>query len=253
MDLGIQNKVALVLASSMGLGKAVAIELATEGARVVICGNDQKSLDETLAEIQAFAPGRVTSFFCELTNEAHRKQLIEHCVKTFGDIEILVTNSGGPAAGPFEQFDLDDWRRFYDLLFISVVDIIKQVLPAMKQKRAGRILAMTSVAVKQPANNLISSNAVRTSVMGLVKSLSNEVAHYNITVNNLMPGYTNTNRIIYLAEKDPTVYRMKDEIPMKRFAETREFAAAAAFLVSERASYITGQSLAVDGGLIKGN
>lgn len=253
MDLGIQNKVALVMASSMGLGKAVAIELATEGARVIICGNDQKSLDETFAEIQAIAPGKVTSFFCELTNEAQRKQLVEHSVKTFGDIEILVTNSGGPAAGPFEQFELDDWRRFYDLLFISVVDIIKQVLPSMKQKRAGRILAMTSFAVKEPANNLISSNAVRTSVMGLVKSLSNEVAQYDITVNNLMPGYTDTGRIQYLAEKDSTVYQMKEQIPMKRFATTREFAAAAAFLVSERASYITGQSLAVDGGWIKGN
>jgi 3-oxoacyl-[acyl-carrier protein] reductase len=253
MDLGIQNKVALVLASSMGLGKAVAIELATEGASVIICGNDQKSLAETEAEIQAIAPGKVAAFFCDLTDEVQRKRLVEFSVKTFGNIEILVTNTGGPPAGPFEQFDLEDWKGFFNLLFLSAVDIIKQVLPSMKQKGAGRILCMSSVAVKQPANNLISSNAVRTSILGLVKSLSSEVAPYGITVNNLMPGYTNTTRIQYLAEKDPSVYKIREEIPMKRLATTSEFAAAAAFLVSERASYITGQSLAVDGGWIKGH
>lgn len=253
MDFGIQNKVALVLASSKGLGKAVAIELAKEGAKVIICGTDSAALEATKAEIEAIAPGKVASFVCDITEEDERKNLVAHSVKAFGTIEILITNTGGPAAGAFEQFNLDDWKHLYNLLFLSAVDIIKQVLPGMKKKGFGRILTITSVAVKQPADNLISSNAVRTSLLGLVKSLSNEVAIHGITVNNLMPGYTNTNRLESMIEKNPKVKEVKNTIPMKRFGKPEEFAATAAFLVSERASYITGQSLAVDGGWIKGN
>lgn len=253
MDLGIKNKVALVLASSKGLGKAVAIELAREGARVIICGTDAKALAATEAEIQTIAPGNVVSFVCDITDEIQRKRLVEQSVNAFGEIEILVTNTGGPAAGGFEQFNLDDWKNLYNLLFLSAVDIIKHVLPGMKKRKFGRILTITSISVKQPVDNLISSNAVRTSLVGLVKSLSNEVAAYGITVNNLLPGYTNTNRLEQLVEKNPKVNEAKETIPMKRFGKPEEFAAAAAFLVSERASYITGQSLAVDGGWIKGN
>ncbi len=253
MDLGIKNKVALVLASSKGLGKAVAIELAKEGARVIICGTDAKALAATEAEIQTISPGNVVSFVCDLTDETQRKRLVEQSVNAFGDIEILVTNTGGPAAGGFEQFNLEDWKHLYNLLFLSAVDVIQQVLPGMKKKKWGRILTITSVTVKQPVDNLISSNAVRTSLLGLAKSLSNEVAAYGITVNNLLPGYTNTDRLAHLMEKNPKVNEVKETIPMKRFGTTTEFAAAAAFLVSERASYITGQSLAVDGGWIKGH
>ena len=253
MDLGLENKVALVLASSKGLGKAVAIELAKEGAKVIICGTDAEALAATEAEIKTIARGKVASVVCDLTDEGQRKNLVAQSVQAFGTIDILVTNTGGPAAGPFEQFELADWQHLYNLLFLSAVDIIKQVLPGMKENRFGRILTITSVAVKQPAENLISSNAVRTSLLGLVKSLSNEVAIYGITVNNLMPGYTGTNRLEQLIEKNPKVNEVKDAIPMKRFGTPGEFAAAAAFLVSERASYITGQSLAVDGGWIKGH
>ena len=253
MDLGIQNRVALVLASSKGLGKAVAIELAKEGAKVIICGTDAEALAKTKSEIETIAANNVASFICDITEESQRKDLVEQSVKAFGAIDILVTNTGGPAAGAFEQFNLDDWKHLYNLLFLSAVDIIKQVLPSMKEKGFGRILTITSVAVKQPADNLISSNAVRTSLLGLVKSLSNEVASYGITVNNLLPGYTHTNRLENLINKNPKVNEVKDTIPMKRFGTPEEFAAAAAFLVSERASYITGQSLAVDGGWIKGH
>lgn len=253
MDFGIQNRVALILASSKGLGKAVAMELAKEGAKVIICGTDAAALATTKADIEAIAPNNVASFVCDITDEAQRKNLVEQSVKAFGNIEILVTNTGGPASGAFEQFNLEDWKHLYNLLFLSAVDIVKQVLPSMKEKGFGRILTITSITVKQPADNLISSNAVRTSLLGLVKSLSNEVATCGITVNNLMPGYTNTNRLESLIEKNPKVNEVKDTIPMKRFGKPEEFAAAAAFLVSERASYITGQSLAVDGGWIKGN
>jgi 3-oxoacyl-[acyl-carrier protein] reductase len=253
MDLGIENRVALVLASSKGLGKAVAIELAKEGAKVIICGTDSKALAAAEDEIQGIAPGNVVSYVCDITDENQRKHLVEQSVSKFGNIEILITNTGGPPARPFEQFNLDDWKHMYNLLFLSAVDIIKQVLPGMKKNGFGRILTITSVAVKQPVDNLISSNAVRTSLLGLVKSLSNEVAAYGITVNNLMPGYTRTNRLEYLIEKDPKVNQIKETIPMQRFGTPGEFAAAAAFLVSERAGYITGQSLAVDGGWIKGH
>jgi 3-oxoacyl-[acyl-carrier protein] reductase len=253
MDLGIKNKVAMVLASSKGLGRAVAIELAKEGARVIICGTDKEALSATAAEIELVSPGNVLPVACDITDEAQRKNLVKQGVAAFGDIEILVTNTGGPASGAFEQFSLDDWKHLYNLLFLSAVDIIQQVLPAMKEKGFGRILTITSVAVKQPADNLISSNAVRTGLLGLVKSLSNEVAIYGITVNNLMPGYTHTNRLENLIAKNPEVNKVKETIPMKRFGRPEEFAAAAVFLVSERASYITGQSLAVDGGWIKGN
>ena len=252
MDLGLKNRVALILASSKGLGKAVAIELAKEGAKVIICGTDEIALSATKAEIELIAPGNVVSILCDLTDENARKNLVELSVKTFGDIEILVTNTGGPAAGSFDVFNLDDWKHFYNLLFLSAVDVIKQVLPGMKEKKFGRILTITSITLKQPADNLISSNAVRTSLLGLVKSLSNEVAMHGITVNNLLPGYTETNRLKNLVEKNPKVNEVKDTIPMKRFGTPAEFAAAAAFLVSARASYITGQSLAVDGGWIKG-
>jgi len=253
MDLGIQDKVALVLASSKGLGKAVAIELAKEGAKVIICGTDAKALAAAKEEIQTISPGNVTSFVCDITDEAQRKRLVEQSVKAFGDIAILVTNTGGPAAGGFEKFNVEDWKHLFNLMFLSAVDIIQQVLPGMKAKGWGRILTITSITVKQPVENLISSNAVRTSLVGLVKSLSNEVAANGITVNNLLPGYTSTNRLAHLVELNPKVNEVKETIPMKRFGTPTEFAAAAAFLVSERASYITGQSLAVDGGWIKGN
>lgn len=253
MDLGLQNKVALILASSKGLGKAVAIELAKEGAKVIICGTDAPALETTRAEIEAVAPGHVRSLLCDIRDEHQRRSLVQQGVATFGTIDILITNTGGPASGPFEQFNLEDWRQLYNLLFLSAVDIIQQVLPGMKQQGFGRILTITSVAVKQPADNLISSNAVRTSLLGLTKSLSNEVAVHGITVNSLLPGYTHTNRLEKLIANNPEVNKVKETIPMKRFGTPEEFAAAAAFLVSERASYITGQSLAVDGGWIKGN
>ena len=253
MDLGIKNKVALVLASSKGLGKAVALELAKEGAKVIICGTDAEALANTKAEIEAVAPNQVVAFVSDISDEKQRKILVDASVKAFGPIEILVTNAGGPASGPFEQFNLEDWKAIYNSLFLSAVDIIQQVLPSMKANGFGRILTITSITLKQPADNLISSNAVRTSLLGLVKSLSNEVAAFGITVNNLMPGYTSTNRLKELIEKNPKVNEVKETIPMKRFGKPSEFAAAAAFLVSERASYITGQSLAVDGGWIKGS
>lgn len=253
MNLGIKGKSALVLASSKGLGKAVATALIQEGADVVICGTDANALASTTSELKSIKSGQVLPVVCDLTVPGERKMLVEKTLQVYGTIDILVTNTGGPPSGPFEQFNLKDWEHFYNLIFLSATDIIGQVLPVMKAKKHGRILTITSVAVKQPAENLVASNAVRTALLGLVKSLAAEVAPFGITVNNLMPGYTETNRLKELAEKNPEVLEMKDSIPMQRFGLPEEFAAAAAFLVSEKASYITGQSLAVDGGWIKGH
>ncbi|SMD43536.1 3-oxoacyl-[acyl-carrier protein] reductase [Aquiflexum balticum DSM 16537] len=252
MDLGLKGKNAIVLASSKGLGKSVAVALAQEGANVAICGRDKNTLEATKKELEKFASGRIISGTCNIMDAGDRRRFFEKVNAAFGVIDILVTNTGGPDAGSFGDFGLEDWKRFYESMFLSAVDFIQMVLPGMKDKAFGRILAITSVSVKQPVDNLISSNAVRTALLGLVKSLSNELAPLGITVNNIMPGYTMTDRLNQLLEGNPNVDKLKDSVPMKRFGKVEEFAAAAVFLLSERASYITGQSLAVDGGLIKG-
>jgi 3-oxoacyl-[acyl-carrier protein] reductase len=252
MDLGLKGKNAIVLASSKGLGKSVALELAREGANVAICGRDKNTLEATKKELEKFASGRIISGTCNIMDAEDRKRFFEKVNAAFGVIDILVTNTGGPDAGSFGDFGLEDWKRFYESMFLSAVDFIQMVLPGMKDKGFGRILTITSVSVKQPVDNLISSNAVRTALLGLVKSLSNELAPLGITVNNIMPGYTMTDRLTQLLDGNPNVDKLKESVPMKRFGKVEEFAAAAVFLLSERASYITGQSLAVDGGLIKG-
>lgn len=252
MDLGLKGKNALILASSKGLGKGVALELAQEGANVAICGRDKGALETTKSELEKSGAGMVIAETCNILDWDDRKQFFEKVKSSFGSIDILVTNTGGPDAGSFGDFGLEEWRRFYESMFLSAVDFIQMVLPGMKEKGFGRILTITSVSVKQPVDNLISSNAVRTALLGLVKSLSNELAPLGITVNNLMPGYTKTDRLNQLLEGNPNVDKLKDSVPMKRFGKVDEFSAAAAFLLSERASYITGQSLAVDGGLVKG-
>ncbi len=167
-------------------------------------------------------------------------------------MDILVTNSGGPPAGKFEAFNDDDWDKAVQQLLGSAVGLIKGFLPGMKERKWGRIIAITSISVKQPVNNLILSNAVRTSVVGLMKTLAAEVGEYNITVNNVLPGYTKTARLTKLIEGNPAVASVTSEIPLGRFGKPEEFAAAVTFLASERAGYITGVSLPVDGGWIKG-
>lgn len=251
MDLGLKDKVAFIAASSDGLGKAVAMELAKEGAKVIINGRNKERLKATQQQIENEHKVKVLAVAGDLSNTSERNQVFQTIFKQFNHVDILVTNTGGPPAGKFEDLSLDQWQQTYKLLLESAVALIQAVLPGMKQQQWGRIIAITSQAVKQPVDNLILSNSVRASVVGLTKSLANELGVYNITVNNVMPGYTKTNRLLSLIESNPDFKAAVNDIPLKRFGNPEEFAAAVTFLASARASYITGTSLAVDGGWIK--
>lgn len=260
MDLGLKNKVALVAAGSRGLGRAVAEELAAEGASLVLCARESKTLAEVAAMIANNSGAHILAVPADVTVVDDIKRLVEAGTERFGRIDILVTNAGGPPAGTFEQLTREQWEEAMRLTLFSAIELARYVLPGMKKRRWGRILNITSIAVKQPVENLMLSNSLRAGLTGFARTLANEVANEGITVNNILPGYTRTERLEDLAKMmaekqgiSPGEFRAKweAEIPMGRLGEPREFAALAAFLVSERASYITGASIQVDGGWIR--
>lgn len=260
MDLGLQNKVALVAAASRGLGRAVAEELAQEGAALILCARNEKTLNETCDAIIQKTGAQVSGITADLSLGADVERVVQQGLEKFGRIDVLVTNVGGPPAGQFESLNRDAWEEATKLLLTSVVDLTRLILPGMKERGWGRILNITSIAVKQPVQNLMLSNSLRAAVTGFARTLANEVAQDGITVNNIMPGYTRTERVEQLARSIAAkagitpveaIARWEAEIPMQRLGEPKEFAALAAFLVSERASYITGSSIAVDGGWIR--
>jgi len=261
MDLGLRDKVALVAASSRGLGYAIAHELAAEGASVVMCARDEGRLTQAAREIASATGARVVSVAADVARPADVSTLVGRALEAFGRVDVLVTNSGGPPPGTFESTSPEAWQAAVDILLTSAVELTRAVLPGMKQRRFGRILNVTSITVKQPIDNLILSNALRAAVTGMARTLANEVASFGITVNNLLPGYTRTERLTELATATASrtggapadfYERLEREIPARRLGEPRELAALCALLASERASYITGQSIAVDGGWIKG-
>jgi 3-oxoacyl-[acyl-carrier protein] reductase len=261
VDLGLSDKVALVAASSRGLGYAIAHELAAEGASIVICARNEGRLSEAAREIASATGARVVSVAADVARPADVSNLVGRALEAFGRVDVLVTNSGGPPPGTFESTSLEAWRAAVDILLTSAVELTRAVLPRMKERRFGRILNVTSITVKQPIDNLILSNALRAAVTGMARTLANEVASFGITVNNLLPGYTRTERLSELATATASrtggapadfYARLEREIPARRLGEPRELAALCAFLASERASYVTGQSIAVDGGWIKG-
>lgn len=260
MDLGLRKKVAVVAAASRGLGRAVAEELAREGTDLVLCARGASALDEAAESIRRETGVRVVAVAADLGDPASIERVVQAGVRELGPIDILVTNAGGPPAGPFESHAPDAWDTAIRQNFDSVVNLTRAVLPGMKARRWGRIINITSIAVKQPVDNLILSNSVRAAVTGFARTLANEVAPFGITVNNVMPGYTRTQRIEDLAARNATLHGTtpdreravwEEQIPMRRMGEPREFAAMVAFLASERASYVTGTSVPVDGGWIR--
>ena len=261
MDFGLKGKIALVAAASKGLGRAVAEELAAEGAALVLCARGEAALQQTCATIEAAAGVPVLGVAADLATPAGVARVTDAALARFGRVDILVTNAGGPPAGTFEQHSAAAWDEATRLLLSSVVELTRAVLPGMKERGWGRILNITSIAAKQPVAGLLLSNSLRAAVTGLARTLATEVAPFGVTVNNILPGYTRTERVEHLAQATAAregispaeaTARWTAEIPMQRLGEPREFAALAAFLCSARASYITGSSVAVDGGWIRG-
>lgn len=260
MDLGLRGKVALVAGSSRGLGRAVAEELAREGCALVLCSRDEDEIGSVAREISSDLGGDALAVRANLTDPEDVERLLRTAQDRFGRIDVLVTNTGGPPAGPFESHSPEVWRDAIAQNLESVLNLARGVLPQMKKRQWGRIVNITSIAVKQPVDGLILSNAVRAAVTGFARTLANEVASQGITVNNVMPGYTRTERLVHLAEHnaetrgstvDDAYAAWEKEIPMGRLGEPEELAALVAFLASQRASYITGTSIPVDGGWIR--
>ena len=228
-------------AASKGLGKAVAMGLSREGAQVAICARGDQGLQAAASEI----PGEVFTRVVNVTNEDQVRAFVDATHDRFGRIDICVTNAGGPPVLPFADATVADWRAAVDLNFMSTLYFAREVLPIMKEQKWGRLITITSVAVKQPMDGFVLSNSVRSAVAGLVKSLSNEYAPFNVLVNNVCPGFTATERLKKLGA------RPEAQIPLGRVADPEEFANVVVFLASERASYITGTSILVDGGFTK--
>ncbi|MFX0207114.1 MAG: SDR family oxidoreductase [Candidatus Hodarchaeota archaeon] len=260
MDLELRNKVALVAASSKGIGKAVAIELAKEGANIIICARNPENLEKTRGEILQVGQ-EVLAVPTDLTIHSQVQNLITRSILTFDKIDILVTNSGGPPSGGFLDFNVADWKTAIDLNLLSTIYLCKGVIPYMVKQKYGRVIMLTSISVKQPINGLILSNVTRAGVTGLAKSLANEFGKYNILINTVCPGYTFTQRIDKLVktlaqtrniEPEEIIQEWKDQGTIGRLGTPEEISNLVVFLASEKASYITGTSIQVDGGYVKG-
>jgi 3-oxoacyl-[acyl-carrier protein] reductase len=261
MDLGLNDKVALVAAASRGLGKAIALRLAQEGARVAVCARGKDQLDRAAFEITSQTGQQVIPIQADVVDPKAADMLVDTTVEQLGRLDILVTNAGGPSPGQFLDLTPEDWETATRLTLMSAVRLLYAAVPVMREQGEGSILAITSVAVKQPLPNLILSNSLRLSIIGLIKTLADELASNGIRVNGICPGWTRTDRVDQLlrdrARRQVTTpeeeaAKIAIDIPMGRMGTPEEFAKAAAFLVSPAASYITGVSLLVDGGMYRG-
>jgi len=260
MELNIQDKVFMVAAASKGLGFGIARELAKNGATVCIASRTKKEIESTAKKLQEETGATVLAFVFDAANEESISNWISEVSKKFDRIDGLVVNAGGPPPGNFDDFSDDDWEAAFNLTLMSAVRLIRGVLPSMRESGEGSVLTVTSMAVKEPVNQLLLSNVFRSGVTSLVKSLANELAPENIRVNNLMPGRINTDRVQSLDKNiavktgqtaDAVKKQNEAKIPVGRYGTVDEFGKAGAFLLSPAASYITGVSLAVDGGLMK--
>jgi len=261
MDYGIAGKTAVVAASSKGLGRAIALGLAREGCRVVVNGRDGATLEATAEAIRAETGANVLGVPGSVADAGDCERLIREGAAAFGGVDILVTNTGGPAPGTFADFDDEGWRDAIDLTLLNVVRLIRAARPHMAENGWGRVVNLTSVSAKEPIVGLLLSNALRAAVHGLAKTLSRELAPEGILVNNVCPGLHKTERLEHLAEvrakdwgcsTDEAFERLAATIPLKRLGDPSELANAAVFLCSGAASFVTGQSIVVDGGAMSG-
>lgn len=261
MDLGIRDKVAIVAASSKGLGKAIALGLAEEGVKLTICSRGKESLEKTAEEIKAKTTVEVLAVQADVSRIEDIKKIVSETINRYSTVHILVNNAGGPPFGNFLDFSQEDWQKTLDLNLLSTINFTREIIPYMREQKWGRIINITSVAVKQPIDGLILSNTARAGVIGFAKTVSNEFARDNILVNNVCPGRILTDRIIHLAEErakrdkknlEDMIYSMEQDIPIGRIGKPEELADLVVFLASERASYVTGTTIQVDGGVVKG-
>jgi 3-oxoacyl-[acyl-carrier protein] reductase len=261
MDLGLKNRVALVAASSQGIGRATAEAFAAEGCRVAMCARNRQTLQAAAEKIRKQYDAQVLAEAFDVTDAAAVKNFVGTVAEQFGSIDICVTNAGGPPAKGFLAATLEEWQRALEMNFLSTVYFAREVVPHMQRKHWGRIITITSITTKQPVTDLVLSNAVRAAVVGLVKSLANEFGKDGILVNNVGPGFTATDRLKELAKARASTSGKTEQqifeglaadVPLQRLGEPREVAETIVWLASERASYITGQTVLVDGGLYKG-
>lgn len=243
MDLGLKKKRVLVQGSSSGLGFAIAKAFAEEGALVAICSRNPQKIQAAAQQIPSSAP-----FVCDLDQQGAAEKLVKEVIDKWGGIDCLVINTGGPPKGSFLDLSNSDWDKGFEKLYLSAIESMRAALPSMKEQKWGRILLSTSTAAKEPIKDLTISNALRSGLLGLMKTVSNEVASFGITVNALMPGFTKTERLAELKVPESELIK---QVPAHRLGLPEEYAALALFLASSRAAYITGQAIACDGGLIK--
>ncbi len=251
MDLDLRNRVALVGASSSGLGRACAEALAAEGARVVVSSRNLEKAQAAAADIAIRTKSETAAFACDLAQPEEPSRLVARCVEKFGGLDVLVTNAGGPPAGRFTDFDDAAWERAVQLTLFSVVRLIRAALPHLKSSGRGRIVNLSSTSVKEPIDNLLLSNSVRPAVIGLARTLARDLAPLGITVNNVCPGRIRTQRLMALYDSEDEIAKAAAQIPMGRLGEPSDFAPLVVFLAGRAADYITGQTICVDGGLTR--
>jgi 3-oxoacyl-[acyl-carrier protein] reductase len=261
MDLGLRGKVALVAAASQGMGRATALALAREGAKVAICARNQGPLDAAATAIRNETGADVLAFRADVARAADIRGFVDAAAKSFGGVDLLVANAGGPPTGRFDALTEEQWSQAYELTFQGTTRLIRACVPSMRSRGGGAIVAITSIAVKQPVDNLILSNAMRAAVVGLLKTLARELGPDRIRVNAVAPGWIATDRLMDLmrgrAEREhrtfeDVVAESTKEVPLGRFGEPCEVAELITFLLSERAAYLTGNVIQIDGGLYRG-
>lgn len=261
MDLGLKGRAAAVAASSRGLGRATARALAAEGCAVALCGRVEARVREAADEIARETGARTLPIVADVAVAADCARFVDAAAAAFGRLDVLVTNTGGPRPGSFESMAESDWEAAYRVTLANVVNLVRAAVPHLRRNRWGRIVNITSLSAKQPIEALVLSNAFRPAVIGLAKTLASELAKDGILVNNVCPGYTRTDRLDELAEvrakaagttPAQILAGLAQATPLGRVAEPEEFAAVVAFLCSERASYVTGATIPIDGGASRG-